>query len=142
MRTRNQSTQGELGRDRTGHGRRRSGGARLGLFAAAAAAGLALFASSCSLIVDTNANQCTVDADCVAQFHGGTCTKDGICAGLTGECKVNADCKTKGAHVICRKDTLKCVSLTSPDCTTIHGDDANDNAFIIGSILPTTGPDS
>src|SRR5689334_22716966 len=104
---------------------------------AAMAAAFSLSASSCSLIIDTDANQCKADADCAA-FPGRVC-QSGVCA---GECKVNADCSAKGPHVICRKDTQRCVALTSPACATIYGDEADDNAFILGSVLPTTGLDS
>jgi branched-chain amino acid transport system substrate-binding protein len=166
---------------------------RLGLVGGAVAATLAAD-TSCSLIVDTNANQCsasTVGADCggfpglrscqdgvcvvassaptchtnadcssyaAASCTGGVCARScssstdcggggtctaGVCvsAAQQGECKVNKDCEKMGTYFICRKDTQKCVDLQSSLCTTVFGDYQNDDAFLFGSILPTTGPD-
>ncbi|MBX3202521.1 MAG: ABC transporter substrate-binding protein [Labilithrix sp.] len=57
------------------------------------------------------------------------------------ECAANADCTSKGEYNICRKSDGKCVSLLSPDCARIVGDYKDDNAILIGSLLPTAGPD-
>lgn len=57
------------------------------------------------------------------------------------ECTVNKDCDVKGDNFICRKTDFKCVALLSAECTHIKGDYKNDNAIIIGSILPTAGAD-
>lgn len=57
------------------------------------------------------------------------------------ECAVNADCASRGEHYICRKADRACVSLESQDCKTIVGDYKNDHAIILGSLLPTSGPD-
>jgi branched-chain amino acid transport system substrate-binding protein len=81
---------------------------------------------------------CTTAADC--KDAALTCTA-GKCVAIGTGCDNNAACAPMGDHVICRKDTHKCVNLITTACTTIHGDDKDDNAFIIGSILPTTGPD-
>ncbi len=104
-----------------------------------AAGALAAADTSCSLIVDTNANQCTTTSDCSA-FPGARTCVDGVCV-TSSNCKVNADCASQGQYFICRKDTLACVNLASPDCTDITGNYADDNAFIFGSLLPTSGPD-
>lgn len=115
---------------------------------AASVLGIAGAATSCSLIVDSNAAQCTVDADCKGELAGRTCdTEKGVCMAAVdpGEkCTLNADCKKKGTFFVCRKDTQKCVDLTSANCKTIHTTkkiDAeaynNDNALIIGSITPS-----
>lgn len=88
---------------------------------------------------------CSADADC---GDGGKCT-DGKCGGgSTGECNTSQDCADiKGPYYICRKQT--CVSLINDLCTTVHTTKKNDadaylddNALIIGSILPTVGGDA
>ncbi len=160
------------------------------------AAGLTVADTACSLIVDTNSNQCTpatvtldcggfpslrtctenvcavvtappactvtsdcspsAGATCVAGACVRSCTADGDCgpggkcsAGTCGAppasgCQVNADCAGKGlgAYAICRKDNQTCQSLTSAECTRVYGKYQNDDAFIFGSVLPTTGPDA
>ncbi len=85
------------------------------------------------------ARTCTTASQCST---GDTCTAGACSSGpAAGSCKVNADCATKGTYYICRKDTLQCVNLESSLCTTVYGDYKNDDAFIFGSIAPTTGPD-
>ncbi|MEO7329182.1 MAG: ABC transporter substrate-binding protein [Minicystis sp.] len=102
--------------------------------------------TSCSLIVDSNADQCTVDADCKGALLGRTCAK-GLCVDktVTG-CTKNTECREApfGPLFVCRKSA--CVSLTNELCTTIHttkkvdADAINDdNALVIGSINPTVG---
>lgn len=145
-------------------------------------------AASCSLIVDTEADQCKKDEEC-KNFPGRVCAdgvcvienpcsttadcasipgticksgacipseepecttagdcddptktcEDGKCVDIGGECMVNADCASQGTHFICRKDTKTCVNLTSALCTVVEGKYQDDNAVIIGSILPTIG---
>lgn len=63
------------------------------------------------------------------------------CGGDDGECSSNADCASLGAYT-CRKATGQCVALTDDRCTTVHGDYQNDEALLVGSILPTTGASS
>jgi ABC-type branched-subunit amino acid transport system substrate-binding protein len=50
----------------------------------------------------------------------------------TGQCSVNADCNAD--FTICRKDTRTCAKLLSAECTRIEGDYKSDNAVIIGGI--------
>ncbi len=76
---------------------------------------LVVWASGCSLLVDTNADQCAVNADCTRR--GG-----------------------EFAASICRSDHT-CVSLKSPECKTLVGSFADEHAFVFGSVLPTAGPD-
>ncbi|MBX3264744.1 MAG: ABC transporter substrate-binding protein [Labilithrix sp.] len=57
------------------------------------------------------------------------------------ECAANADCAAKGEYNVCRKSDGRCVSLLSPDCARVVGDYKDDNAILIGSLLPTAGPD-
>ncbi|UQA56481.1 ABC transporter substrate-binding protein [Polyangium aurulentum] len=116
---------------------RRLGGA---LGVAAVALGIAAFAPSCSVIVDTNANQCSEDevASCPAGriCSGGVCVEQPKCS-TTSECTASS-----GDFNICRKDPGQtqgqCVALKSKECQTIEGDYTADNVFLIGSIHPTT----
>jgi ABC-type branched-subunit amino acid transport system substrate-binding protein len=130
-----------------------------------ATAGIAAPATSCSLLVDTEADACAADADC--KTPGQVCSKEAekpsICAPAT--CSSKADCKdaalectegkcvaalegcassvecaVQGDNFACRNK--KCVSLLSPECTTLYGDYKNDNAVFFGAILPTTGGDA
>lgn len=125
--------------------------ARLGL-ATLATAGIGAGATSCSLLVATDSDQCKVDADCIGQLAGRLC-QSGVCVANTVVCKANADCNPAPvgpANKICRKFTdatkNKCVSLTSALCTTVASTKPDgyldDNAFIFGAILPTVGPDA
>lgn len=81
---------------------------------------------------------CATDEDCGVE--GVTC-QSGKCAPAVTptECTVNADCASKGQYYICRKDTHVCASLVNEQCTVVAGKYQDDNAFIIGSILPTIG---
>jgi branched-chain amino acid transport system substrate-binding protein len=88
-------------------------------------------------------SSCAADTDCGSD--GVTCEAGACVPGvISGGCKVNADCKTKGPYNVCRKGA--CVSLVNDLCTTIHSTkdkDADayldDTALVIGSILPTNG---
>ncbi len=63
-------------------------------------------------------------------------------AGEAATCSTNADCVKKlGDFSICRKADLTCTKLLSPDCPQVIGDWKNDNAVILGSILPIVGAD-
>lgn len=107
---------------------------------------------SCSIIVDTNSDQCETTADCSA-FPGSACV-DKVCVGPgtggggggTGgsppECATNQECVDKnGQYQICRKSDFQCVGLLNAQCTVVDGNYLDDNAFMIGSVLPTTGDD-
>lgn len=120
---------------------------------AALALGLMVVASSlaasCSLIVDTNAEQCTSNADCVAKgagFEGTTCGADHICATLA--CSTNKECIDShgGEPWICRKTDRKCGALLSQDCKLLLPNDAatiaNDDVVWFGTLLPIVGDDA
>ncbi len=117
-----------------------------------------LWAAGCSALLDSDSSQCSTDGDC-AKFNVGAtyqCVQNGCVkktdvvvpdsgpdAPVTKECTTNQDCiATLGDFTICRKQDFKCAKLTAPDCPTVIGDWKNDNAVIIGSILPTVGVDS
>jgi ABC-type branched-subunit amino acid transport system substrate-binding protein len=108
-----------------------------GLSVAAVALGLAASTPSCSLIVDTNTDQCAANTDC----PGGAQCLDGVCVG--GGCQTNAECVTQlgDDFSICRKSDKRCALLKSEQCQTVEGDYKSDDAFIFGSIHPTAGPD-
>jgi len=74
-----------------------------------------------------------------------TVNDGGIDAGDAGpvqECTVNQDCISKlGDFTICRKSDFKCAKLLTPDCTAVAGDWKNDNAIVLGAVVPLQGPD-
>ncbi len=61
------------------------------------------------------------------------------------ECRTNTDCGSETDYTICKRaagtSSGTCVKLKSNECTTVYGDWRNDNAFLFGSIFPTTGID-
>ncbi len=130
-----------------------------------ATAGIVAASTSCSLIVDTNADACTADAECTVTGQvcskvadkpsicapatcsasapckaGSSCVNGACVAGMETGCTTTAMCAAQGENVACRNK--KCVHLLSKECTTLYGDYKNDNAVFFGAILPTTGADS
>ena len=105
-----------------------------------ATAGIVAAAASCSLIVDTSADECADDAGC--KVPGQTCSKiadkPSICVAVSTTCD-DAKCQAQGEGFVCRN--AKCVGLLSKECRTFHGDYKDANAVFLGSILPTTGGD-
>lgn len=144
-----------------GRGGRRAGRGRLFLLSLIAPLGLAAAATSCSLLVDTNADACAEDTEC--PIAGQVCSKDvelpaicaaaacasstscapgstcvgGSCVPAQESCTSSAQCAARGEYFACRSQ--RCVSLLSPECTTVYGDYASDDAIFFGSVLPTTG---
>ncbi|RYE75383.1 MAG: hypothetical protein EOO74_10105, partial [Myxococcales bacterium] len=59
-------------------------------------------------------------------------------------CQVNADCLAKmGDNTMCRKSDRSCVSLLSAECTRVSSDAyKDDNAIVLGTILPEQGTDT
>lgn len=79
---------------------------------------------------------------CAAVFDVSSYTiVDGAEDGGESECTVNADCDAKGEYHVCRKSEGRCVSLLSQDCGRVVGDYRDDNAILVGSLLPTAGAD-
>jgi branched-chain amino acid transport system substrate-binding protein len=138
----------------TGGARRLAGGAALAL----------ALSSACSAIVDTEADQCSTDADCQAKgaaFAGTvcsaqkTCVKSGSAGGSGGSggsaggggssgqtgCTTNKECSTLSgdANQICRKSDGTCVALTSQDCTQVLGAVENDETIVLGFLGPLVG---
>lgn len=104
-------------------------------------AACALLITSCSVVLDTNAKQCSSTEDCAA-FEGTLCI-DNACVipapGTPGECRVHADCAHRGDDWICRSRDRVCAPLRSPDCQVVSGNYQSDNAVFIGSLLETGG---
>lgn len=123
-----------------------------------------VLSTACSAIVDTEADQCTTDADCQAKgatFAGTTCSAQKICVknagvggsggsgGASGEggssgqtgCTTNKECSDQSgdANQICRKSDGTCVALTSPDCTQVIGSVESDETILLGFMGPLVG---
>lgn len=111
---------------------------RLGLVAAAI--GLALGSSSCTLIIDRSSDQCESDGEC-AGFPGTTCSAEGLC--VEPPCSSTRECLDLfGDEHVCNHRTERCASLRSRACTNINGDYTSDDAFFIGSVAPLEGEDA
>ena len=113
---------------------------RRGLLGALALAlGLVAATPSCSVIVDTSTEQCNEQTACPSGYK---CDASNVCvADNASACSKTSEC---GLDDICRKDpgatTGVCKPVRSPLCQTIEGDYRAENAFVIGSIHPTTAP--
>ncbi|GAC1366539.1 MAG: hypothetical protein NVSMB47_17850 [Polyangiales bacterium] len=102
-------------------------------------------ASGCTLLVDTNVDQCTTAADCTARggaFADALCSADHVC--VTAACTTNQQCLDAhpGEKWICRHADRRCGRLDSIDCKTLlaePGDLANDATLWLGTLLPTVG---
>jgi len=103
---------------------------------------LGLGAGACSVLVDSNATQCETNADC-SEFVGAVCSKEKVCiSGLEAACTTNQECVARaGKDYVCAPAVGACRSLRSPECHTIVGTPAPDDALIIGAIGPTAGID-
>ncbi len=136
-----------------------------GLLAAAALA-VALAPTSCSVVVDGSAQQCSTDDDCTGEGFDGTrcvegtcrtpdvaCVSNLECAGIEGgacidgtclanqnSCQTTAECiGASGENFICKKPVTgkrECVSLLNEDCSLVAGEYQNEDAVFIGSVLP------
>jgi ABC-type branched-subunit amino acid transport system substrate-binding protein len=104
----------------------------------------------CSLVVDTNADQCSTSADCVAKggaFVDTMCSPQHTCVVAT--CTTNKQCQDEhpspGAATdpwICRHADQRCGQLLSPDCKALLADPsdiANDETVWLGTLLPIIG---
>jgi ABC-type branched-subunit amino acid transport system substrate-binding protein len=119
-------------------------------------------ATACSLLVNTNANQCSVDGDCASFGREYKCSSQKLCVGPdagsdgpmndvattesgTGDgaaemgagCTSNSEC---GAWSVCVQSA--CVSLKSSQCSSVLGaaDSSGaiaDGSLVFGAILPT-----
>jgi ABC-type branched-subunit amino acid transport system substrate-binding protein len=108
------------------------------------------YAAACSLLVDTNADQCKSDADCASRGEYRVCTL-GVCvrpavgvsdasdaesdqAVTPTTCSANADCPSGS---VCRQKDHACISVTSTECPEVVGAYQSDEAVLFGAILPT-----
>lgn len=106
------------------------------------ALGIVAVTPSCSLVVDTNAEQCNASTPCGA---GRKCV-DSVCIVDTVKpgdvCATTDECVAAvGEFHFCKKvtgsETGTCVNLKSPLCDTVIGDYKAPEPFIFGSIHPT-----
>jgi ABC-type branched-subunit amino acid transport system substrate-binding protein len=107
-----------------------------------AVAALSLSCASCSLLVDTNADQCRTDDDCAshgAEFACASHQGRNVCQ-APAPCASNQECidKNKGAAAVCRADG-RCGVVLSANCPKLVGSVADSNTVLMGSILPISG---
>jgi ABC-type branched-subunit amino acid transport system substrate-binding protein len=102
-----------------------------------------LSASGCSVVLDSNANQCASSEDCLAlgtQFGAHVCS-DGICVLPTeASCASSQECiDLLGAPAMCRNGG--CVPLTSQDCQLVVPQEVlgDDNTIFFGWMGPLQG---
>jgi hypothetical protein len=124
------------------------------IFALALTAGCA---TGCSLLLHSDASQCSIDSDCVArgfttdttcEVATGTCVAKSKSDGGTGvSCQKYSDCPqpTGGSQqiVACDVDTNTCIQVTSEECPFVIGDYMDTPAPVfIGAFatIPTSGP--
>ncbi|MFO0546823.1 MAG: ABC transporter substrate-binding protein [Polyangiaceae bacterium] len=105
--------------------------------------GLALLASSCTLIVDGDAMTCETDADCVNHPGKTACdTSAGVCISAD-KCTSSSEC---GAAQICSYASPRtCVDLKQGNCTDVYPDDEayykDDKAVFLGLTAPLSEAD-
>lgn len=108
------------------------------------------FASGCEFIVGTSNLGKPLPEELGDQSGGldaGTDASDGVIrdaqvdASDPTACTTNSECMERlGAHHICNRVRGTCAPLLSEHCTEVIGDYTNDDALLLGSIGPTTGP--
>jgi ABC-type branched-subunit amino acid transport system substrate-binding protein len=104
--------------------------------------------AACSLLLNTNADQCTTDRDCAGFGSGHTC-KAGLCVrgdagGLDGPasdasettCATNVDCAAV-PFAVCDTTAHACASLVTNECPEVLGNYQDEHAILFGAILPT-----
>jgi branched-chain amino acid transport system substrate-binding protein len=102
-------------------------------------------APSCSVLLDTTADQCDSDADCTAKgagFENNVCGPQKTCVFA---CQTNRNCIDKlGVDAICHHDDRTCAPLLSQDCQKLHMDpgDLDRDPVVLGILLPVTGPNA
>jgi ABC-type branched-subunit amino acid transport system substrate-binding protein len=103
----------------------------------------AALAPGCSLVVNSDADQCETSADCDSKggaFVGAVCTRDRTCLAV---CSTNHGCtEAIGGPAICVKENKKCAPLLSQDCKTILQEPNaidRDDAVVVGILMPQTG---
>lgn len=123
------------------------------------AAGLAM-STGCSLLLRSEASQCSKDSDCASQgsaFEGFTCSS-GTCvapdAGMRNDsdqdaapqgCSSNADCTAESSQyveVVCETETKSCLQLTTEACPFVVGDWRTENPLVLGAfaLISTLAP--
>lgn len=116
------------------------------------ASALAMFAASCSFVLDFSADQCESAADCAEAFglEGAACV-DNVCVASTGEgggggggvqgCVSNQQCVDDNDQLpyMCRRKGDPCVSLLSSSCERVYGDFTDEDAVVFGFLGPFDG---
>jgi branched-chain amino acid transport system substrate-binding protein len=94
----------------------------------------------CTALLVDDAEQCASDGDCATIGLSGRTCSDGICV-LSDACTSSATCveRAGGAPAACVRG--HCVSLTSPDCTSVHPPEhiGYDETVFIGWMGPLSG---
>lgn len=111
---------------------------KLGIRKLMALAAIASLCGACSAILPFE--QCSVDEDCTRFGDGLVCGGDNVC--LTQEQAVdecsNTRCAADDPNSVCGASG-QCVSVLSPECTSIHLPSNRENMIVLGSIQPTSG---
>lgn len=108
-------------------------------------------ATACTLLMQRDEVQCTLDADCVTKLGFKTaplCSKEGVCVAGTvtglpnggGEaCTLHKDCSSVQSGVGRCVDGA-CVDLVNADCKDVYGVDAlyEEGSILLGLLAPTT----
>ena len=105
--------------------------------------------AACSLLLNTNADQCTTDRDC-AGFGSGHACKAGLCVrgdagGLDGSagdasgatCATNLDCAAV-PFAVCDTTAHACASLVTNECPEVLGNYQDEHAILFGAVLGMT----
>lgn len=103
------------------------------------AAGACWLLPACSVIVDSNSDQCESSVDCAA-FPGTSC-QDGVCLAGGAPCESNQQCidDAGGQPAICRQSDRRCATLLTKDCASVVPDPkvlADDSAIVFGFMAP------
>jgi branched-chain amino acid transport system substrate-binding protein len=74
---------------------------------------------ACSVIVDSNSDQCESSTDCSA--YPGTSCQDGVCLAGGAPCETNQQCidDAGGQPAICRQSDRRCATLLTADCASV-----------------------
>jgi branched-chain amino acid transport system substrate-binding protein len=108
-----------------------------------AALAVVAMTTACSVLLDLKSDQCQTTEDCIgkgAAFADTTCDPEFHACRQRAHCKNNAECSAGGTPSHCRKDDGRCIPIVSEDCATVSGPIERDDAIIVGTMSPLTGP--
>jgi branched-chain amino acid transport system substrate-binding protein len=94
---------------------------------------------ACSVIVDSNSDQCESSTDCAA-FPGTSC-QDGVCLAGGAPCETNQQCidDAGGQPAICRQSDRRCATLLTADCASVVPSPSvlsDDSTVVFGFMAP------